>query len=70
MNQLLPIIRRVRRPLFPPEDAAPVVPPAVVELPPSAPLVEVIASAPVEVAPVPLIEAKPKKVSRDENPRP
>jgi hypothetical protein len=44
MNQLLPIIRRARRPLFPPEDAAPVVPPAVVELPPPVPLAEVIAS--------------------------
>lgn len=65
--QLLPIIRRARRPLFPPEDAAPAVPPAVVELPPSAPLVEVIASAPVEVAPGRLIEAKSKKTARDEN---
>jgi hypothetical protein len=69
MEGLLPIIRRARRPLFPPEDAAPAVPPVVVELPPPAPLVEVIASAPVEVAPAPLNEAKPEKVSRDENPR-
>ena len=34
MSTLYPIIRRVRRALLPPDDIAPVVPPAVVELPP------------------------------------
>jgi len=68
MNQLLPIIRRVRRPLFPSEDAAPVVPPAVVELPPSVPSVKSMAGAPGKVLPAPLIEANQKKTARDANP--
>ena len=60
MNQLFPIIRRARRPLLPPDDAAPVVPSAVMELPPSATPVEIVASAPVEAA----VEPKAKKDKR------
>jgi hypothetical protein len=67
MNGLLPIIRRARRPLFPPEDAVPVITPAVVELPLSAPPVEAIASAPVEVPTAPPAAAKPKKAKRSAN---
>ena len=48
MNGLLPIIRRARRPLYPPEDAAPAVPPAAVvaSVPPAVPVVPAV---PVEV---------------------
>ena len=56
MNGLLPIIRRARRSLYPPEDAAPVVPPSAVvaSVPlavPVVPAVTVEADAP-ETAPV------------------
>lgn len=63
MDKLYPIVRRVRRPLLPPEEAAPAVQPAVVELPPPAPLVESIASAPGEVAPP--IESNQKRTECD-----
>ena len=49
MNSLYPIIRRVRRALLPPEDVAPVVPPAVVEPSSVVAPVEVVT---VEMAPV------------------
>jgi len=52
MHGLLPIIRRARRPLYPP---------SVVELPPSAPPVESVASVPVVVTPEPAVESKAKK---------
>lgn len=68
MNGLLPIIRRARRPLYPPDDAAPAVPPSVVELPPSAPPVESVASASVEVPPAPVVEPTRKKSKRGANP--
>jgi hypothetical protein len=64
MNGLLPIIRRPRRPLVLPVDAAPAVPPSVVELPPAAPLVDDAASAPVEATP----EPQPKKGKRRASP--
>jgi hypothetical protein len=57
--QLLPIIRRARRPLSPPEDAAPAVPPAVVELPPPVPIVE--------ISTAPVVEPKPKSDQRSAN---
>ena len=40
MDALLPIIRRARRPLLPPDDPAPVAPPSVIEPPAVVPLVE------------------------------
>ena len=49
MNTLYPIIRRARRPLVPPDDIAPAVPPVVVEAPPVVAPVEVVT---VEMAPV------------------
>jgi len=61
MNGLFPIIRRARRPLLPPEDAVPVIPPAVVELPPSAPPVEAVVAVPEETPAAPPAEALPKK---------
>ncbi len=48
MNDLLPIIRRVRRPLYPPDDVAPAVPPAAV-VAPVLPAVPVVPAVPVEV---------------------
>ena len=82
MNGLLPIIRRARRPLYPPDDPAPAVPPAVVEppplIPPLIPLVETpVESAPVEAAevvvsaavePVPPVVVNRKRTKRVENP--
>ena len=61
MSTLFPIIRRARRPLLPPDDTAPAIPPVVVELPPSVPPVEAVASAPVETPAAPPAEALPKK---------
>ena len=49
MNSLYPIIRRVRRALLPPDDIAPVAPPAVVEPSSVVAPVEVVT---VEMAPV------------------
>jgi hypothetical protein len=62
MNGLLPIIRRARRSLYPPEDAAPAVPPSLVELPPVVPPVESIASEPVSAPPVEPVAKKGKRV--------
>jgi hypothetical protein len=67
MNGLLPIIRRARRPLYPPDDAAPAVPPSVVELPPSAPPVESVVSEPAVAPPVAPVKPKAKKGKRGDN---
>ena len=48
MNGLLPIIRRARRPLYPPEDAAPAALPAAL-VAPVLPAVPVVPAVPVEV---------------------
>jgi hypothetical protein len=67
MNGLFPIIRRARRSLLPPDDAALVVPLSVVESPPFAPLVESVASAPAEVPAAPVPEPTRKKSKRGAN---
>jgi hypothetical protein len=67
MNQLLPIIRRARRPLYPPNDAAPAVPVHVAELPVHVPPVEDVASAPAEVPPAAPVTPKAKKAKRGAN---
>jgi hypothetical protein len=58
MSTLYPIIRRVRRALLPPDDIAPVVPPAVVEPPVLVPPIETLA----ESAPVTALEPAPVAV--------
>ena len=45
MNSLYPIIRRVRRALLPPDDIAPVAPPAVVEPSPVVAPIETLAES-------------------------
>ena len=63
MNQLYPIIRRVRRPLLPPEESAPVVSPAVADPPPLVPPVEM----PVEPVPAEAVPAAPPDAAPAEN---
>ena len=58
MSTLYPIIRRARRALLPPDDIAPVVPPAVVEPPVLVPPIETLA----ESAPVAAVEPAPVAV--------
>ena len=61
MNQLYPIIRRARRPLTPPADPAPVLPPAAVEPPPVVPpLGAVVEATPVPVT-EPVLAGRPRK---------
>ena len=71
MNTLLPIIRRARRPLYPPDDPAPAVPPAVVEPPPVGPMVDetpaVVSTESVSTEPVAPVVTKPKKAKRGAN---
>jgi hypothetical protein len=61
MTTLLPIIRRARRPLLPPDDNTPAVPSAVVDVSPSVPPVETVASAPAQLPAAPAVEPKAKK---------